>query len=223
MSVISTPDNQSPRDAIEAPGQTTKDRLLDAAETVFHDKGFSAARVSDIVDLAGVAQGTFYLHFRNKQAILVELIDGFFSRLVEETLGRHPVKEVTSPDDLGRQLNEMWKTLIATCRARPQLTRIVLVAPSALPPGEQGLLTGHFERIAAAVALYVKVAAEAGHAKPLAPDLFGWVIVGLVERAIYYAVFVDPGADIEELARDLTAFELSGLLSDTGEREADHD
>ena len=77
-----------------------KRRLLDAAEIVFNDKGYQGARVSDIVGQAGAAQGSFYLHFENKRAVYLELIDGFFSHLMDETLGQYPAAQIKMPADM---------------------------------------------------------------------------------------------------------------------------
>jgi TetR/AcrR family fatty acid metabolism transcriptional regulator len=57
-------------------------RILDAAVTVFARKGYFAARVSDVAKKAGVADGTIYLYFRNKEDILVRLFDGVMSEHV---------------------------------------------------------------------------------------------------------------------------------------------
>jgi TetR/AcrR family transcriptional regulator, fatty acid metabolism regulator protein len=50
-------------------------RILEAAVWVFARKGYFAARVSEIASRAGVADGTIYLYFRNKEDILVSLFD----------------------------------------------------------------------------------------------------------------------------------------------------
>ncbi|HSB60979.1 MAG TPA: TetR/AcrR family transcriptional regulator [Vicinamibacteria bacterium] len=50
-------------------------RILEAAVKVFARKGYFAARVSEIARRAGVADGTIYLYFRNKEDILVKLFD----------------------------------------------------------------------------------------------------------------------------------------------------
>ena len=59
-------------------------RILEAAVGVFARKGYFAARVSDIAKRAGVADGTIYLYFRNKEDILVRLFDEVMSEHVEE-------------------------------------------------------------------------------------------------------------------------------------------
>jgi TetR/AcrR family acrAB operon transcriptional repressor len=44
----------------------TRDRLLDAAELVFAEKGVSRTSLSDIAEAAGVSRGAIYWHFKNK-------------------------------------------------------------------------------------------------------------------------------------------------------------
>jgi len=57
-------------------------RILEAAISVFARKGYFAARVSDVAKKAGVADGTIYLYFQNKEDILVRLFDEVMSEHV---------------------------------------------------------------------------------------------------------------------------------------------
>lgn len=50
-------------------------RILEAAVKVFARRGYFGARVAEIAKRAGVADGTIYLYFRNKEDILVSLFD----------------------------------------------------------------------------------------------------------------------------------------------------
>ncbi len=56
-------------------GARTAAKLRAAAREVFGQRGFAAARVEDIVAVAGVSHGTFYTYFENKSAALDALID----------------------------------------------------------------------------------------------------------------------------------------------------
>lgn len=55
------------------PAEVRKEQLLKAARTVLAKKGFAQMRVSDIVEKAGMSQGSFYLHFSSKDAVVAEL------------------------------------------------------------------------------------------------------------------------------------------------------
>lgn len=59
---------------VTARGQQTRQNLLDAAEAVFGEVGFERASITALTRRAGVAQGTFYVYFPDKQSIFVELV-----------------------------------------------------------------------------------------------------------------------------------------------------
>ncbi len=50
-------------------------RILDASLDVFSQKGFSEAKISEIAEVAGVADGTIYLYFKNKDDLLISLFE----------------------------------------------------------------------------------------------------------------------------------------------------
>jgi TetR/AcrR family fatty acid metabolism transcriptional regulator len=49
--------------------------ITEAAIEVFADKGFHQARISDIAKRAGVADGTIYLYFKNKEDLLLSIFE----------------------------------------------------------------------------------------------------------------------------------------------------
>ena len=57
-------------------GAATQARLVSAAATVFAESGYNAARISDMVRLAGISQGNFYRHFQSKDEILLAVLEG---------------------------------------------------------------------------------------------------------------------------------------------------
>jgi len=75
-----------------------RDLIVEAAVQVFAEKGFHQARISDIATRAGVADGTIYLYFKNKEDLLLsifeekmdELLDGMHAALdgIEDPLDR---------------------------------------------------------------------------------------------------------------------------------------
>lgn len=54
--------------------EKTRADLLDAAERVIARKGYHDTRIADIATDADVGLGTFYLHFKTKNEIFIELI-----------------------------------------------------------------------------------------------------------------------------------------------------
>jgi AcrR family transcriptional regulator len=56
--------------------------ILAAALDEFSARGFAAARLDDVAKRAGVAKGTIYLHFRDKETLFQELIRSALSPFV---------------------------------------------------------------------------------------------------------------------------------------------
>ncbi len=77
-------------------------RILDAAVAVFADKGFFNSRISDIADRAGVADGTVYLYFKNKEEILMTAINTAFDAFMIHA--RTEVEKLPSPAQRLRRL-----------------------------------------------------------------------------------------------------------------------
>jgi len=48
--------------------------ILEAALTVFAEEGFAAARLDHVAEKAGVAKGTIYLHFKDKQDLFEQMV-----------------------------------------------------------------------------------------------------------------------------------------------------
>ncbi|MGH8456595.1 MAG: TetR/AcrR family transcriptional regulator [Stenotrophobium sp.] len=60
----------------------TREKLLDAGCALVHTQAFASLRIDDIVEQAGVAKGTFYLHFPDRTAFLVDLHRRFHDEIM---------------------------------------------------------------------------------------------------------------------------------------------
>jgi AcrR family transcriptional regulator len=59
----------------QARAERTRSALLRGARAVFEERGFLDAKISEICDRAGVAYGSFYTHFADKDAVFAELVE----------------------------------------------------------------------------------------------------------------------------------------------------
>lgn len=60
-----------------------KDRIVTAAIEVFIEKGIEKTKISDIVKLAGIAQGTFYLYFPSKLSVMPAIAEVMMERMIQ--------------------------------------------------------------------------------------------------------------------------------------------
>src|SRR6202007_1351761 len=71
------------------PKPSHREKLLHVGMQVVHERGFAGASVRDIVQAAGVPQGSFTNHFTSKEAFGLEVLELYFARgseLMRETL-----------------------------------------------------------------------------------------------------------------------------------------
>jgi AcrR family transcriptional regulator len=102
--------------------EVRKKQILDAAQDVFASRGYHGTSVSDLVEAAGVARGTFYLYFPSKAAIFQELVEDLLQQLrasirgVDTRPGAAPIPE---------QLRATVQRVLETLAANRALCRIL--------------------------------------------------------------------------------------------------
>jgi AcrR family transcriptional regulator len=64
-------------------GRRTREALLDAGELVADSRGLSGLSVAAVVGQAGVAKGTFYVYFPDREAFVDALHQRFYARVSE--------------------------------------------------------------------------------------------------------------------------------------------
>ena len=85
---------------IEKNKEEKRERLLASATALFAEKNFNNTSISDIVNKARVAKGTFYLYFKDKYDIRNQIVQEISTDLFDEAmkeLKKHPV--ITHFDD----------------------------------------------------------------------------------------------------------------------------
>ncbi|WP_395701585.1 TetR/AcrR family transcriptional regulator [Aquabacterium sp.] len=81
--------------------------LLDAALSLFVEKGFAASRAEEVAARAGVSKGTLYLYFPSKEELLKAVIAHCLSERIAE--GAAKAADFTGPAaDLLRDLLAQW-------------------------------------------------------------------------------------------------------------------
>ena len=99
-------------------------QIIDAAVIVIAENGYHQAQVSKIAKQAGVADGTIYLYFKNKEDILISVFNEKMAVFVE-SLQDIIEKGSTSKDKLSRMIENHFNVL-ATDRYLATVTQLEL-------------------------------------------------------------------------------------------------
>src|SRR4051812_26708904 len=100
-----------------------REAILSAALDEFSARGFAATRLDDVARHAGVAKGTIYLHFRDKEALFQELIRAELSPFVGTI--EAVLKGDVSSRALAEQVVELFVVQVYGTR-RKDVIRLVL-------------------------------------------------------------------------------------------------
>ncbi|MBP1947720.1 TetR/AcrR family transcriptional regulator [Virgibacillus litoralis] len=80
-------------------------QIIEAAVETIADNGYHASQVSKIAKKAGVADGTIYLYFKNKEDILVSVFEEKMGQFIEQIASS--INEKQNADEKLRTLIEM--------------------------------------------------------------------------------------------------------------------
>ncbi len=133
----------------------TKQKIFDAATKVVGKHGYADASVARITEQAGVAQGTFYNHFANRQ----ELLDQLLPTLGLEML--HFIRARTGTAHAAREEIERFGAFFDFILEVPEFLRILNEAEVFAPIGYQK----HLDNVSTA---YVRILRRARHAGDIA-------------------------------------------------------
>lgn len=126
------------RPRLDPKEKATPERLLDAAEEVFAERGFSAARLADIARAAGIGRSSLLYHFASKEALYAASVERSVLAMTEAL-----ARALGADEAWPRGLVILAEALAELLARRPALARIVLrelIAGDG--PGRRLLLAG---------------------------------------------------------------------------------
>ena len=159
----------------------TRGSLKAAARQCFADQGYAATQVGDIARRAGVAHGTFYVHFQTKEQLTDELLAEFNRALVERLEKAWQKHASQAPPVLAERLAETcldhWtreRELLAAFAERAGAQASLSTLRDGISPPVAGFLVEHLRAVAALAG------GELEDAELVAQALLGmWMRIGL--------------------------------------------
>jgi len=172
----------------EARSAARREAILAAALDEFSQQGFEAARLDDVAKRAGIAKGTIYLYFRDKEALFQELIRTMLTPVVGtiEALGQADIPIELLADRIADLfVREVYET------RRKDVIRLMLAEGRRFPHIAEFYYREVLSRVIAAVRGVLARGAERGEVPAglvdfpqiiAAPGLVAIVWSGLFER-----------------------------------------
>jgi TetR/AcrR family fatty acid metabolism transcriptional regulator len=193
-------------------------QILTAAIRVFAERGFSQSTISQIAQEAGVADGTIYLYFKNKDDILVQ----FYERMTEIVSNRF-WEAVNSGKNAVEQLYNLIHAHLALFQSEP-FGAVVYQSETHL---QWRLVQEPIRRMSK---MYRDVIARIVDQGQKEGTMRGDLYVGLVKRLINGAVdevintWIHTGRDhdLAAMAEPLVSLFIHGIGTPQGQKNVSH-
>lgn len=190
--------------------QERRQQILEAALTVFTQKGYHATNVSDVAAQAGVSQGTIYWYFDSKDALFQAAILFAFEGFGEQALGGL------------QQLSTAAEKLQAIARAMEDfsdmaegLFMLFLGYWASSDRREESAqvwvdLLSQYKDVVAAI---VQEGVDSGEFRAVDAGALVWALLAAYDGLAAYDMFV-PDLDLKRVSRAFVDTLLRGLLND---------
>jgi AcrR family transcriptional regulator len=185
--------------------------ILKAAEELFGRKGYHQTSIEEIADLAEVSTGSVYFYFKNKEELLIKLMQEIGHDL-RKSLGEQFQKTNFSLDGF-RVIS--FGFLADFCLHYPE--KIAIFFRESV--GQSMEVEEQRKQVFVKLTMDIKDAVikiSNGQGKhfltDLSPELIAVCIVGIYERiACYYLLWQDRSADVMQMAKESASFMLGGV------------
>ena len=185
----------------------TRGRLLRGARELFAERGLSRVTSHDIARRAGVAAGTFYLHFDDKESIFREIVLDTIAVLQKELQ-----RSMEDADDARVGIRAQAEALMDFAEANRNLVLIVFGPDSAIA----GLESDVLDFMAAHVAEVLERRAAAGEVgTDLDPVVTAQALVGMSARVVAWWIEDPSRATRDAVIDTLTNIQIGGTIPPT--------
>jgi TetR/AcrR family transcriptional regulator len=152
---------------------STREQILAAAEAVFSQKGYAAARLEDVARRVGIRRASLVYYFRDKQ----QLYDAVLTSVFQELLNR--LQQAVGGLEVGPERIEaavtVWVDYVAS---RPTMARLLLREVADATSERQPAVVEHARPILAALDHVIREGQEKGIFQPLDPIHLASTIAG---------------------------------------------
>ena len=188
---------------------------MECAKRTFASRGYYSTSISEIVQQAGVARGTFYQHFDNKLHIFESILDSFIESLREcvQPISLSP----EAPSPIAQVRGNLHRVFDLVLGER-DLTLILLhqMHHSSSPDlALKSYLNDFYRRVADTIERSLNLGVAMKLVRPCNTRLTAYSIIGAVKEVVYQITSSkDPHPPVDELVQELMDFGMEGILAE---------
>ncbi|RJP28642.1 MAG: TetR/AcrR family transcriptional regulator [Actinobacteria bacterium] len=182
--------------------ENTRNALLEAALRVLSEKGLAGTRVSMIVKESGYSQGTFYVYFENKEAILYEIVSPVLDKLYEVAMG------FWEKGELYESVRHAIRSYLVVYSENADVMRILVEGAASKDKALERLYMDTRRRFQQRIHRYLTAASKNGQTEDIDLEVAAFALGSMVDSFAYWFYVMQPkhkrSMDIDQVSTTLT-------------------
>jgi TetR/AcrR family fatty acid metabolism transcriptional regulator len=170
-----------------------RERILDAAFTVFSRRGYRHAGVDEVGRQADTSKGGIYFHFPTKESLFLELLRTTAERLVGKV--ERSIAEVADPID---RADVALRTVLSVFAGHRTMARLFLIDAVGAGDEFQAELQRLHERFSGLIAEQLDAAVDEGIIEPLDTRVAGMAWFGALNEVVTRWLMTEPHGRLED-------------------------
>ena len=187
-----------------------KKMVVRCAKAVFSQKGYYQASISDIIQRADIARGTFYLYFQSKRDVFNSILDELAMDL-EGVIKQIDLDPSAPPLE---QLRSILRSIIMLALEDRDMTQIVLSRAGGLDSEFDGKLREFYATVRGTIESALQRGIEHGLVRECNTKVMACCVLGCLKEVVNH-IFSDAEAisELDHILDEVLNFGLQGVLT----------
>jgi AcrR family transcriptional regulator len=190
--------------------QARQREIIDCAKEVFAEHGYHTASISEIITRAGIARGTFYLYFTNKQTVFDSILDEALCELRARITPIEVDSRDAEPPQI--QLRQNLVRVLDYVLSDRSLTQILLNHKQSPQAEVAERVNVFFTDVTDLISSSLQHGIAMKLIRPCQTELVAAALVGAVRGVIEYFLNQDQKPDIPRIVDELITFVLRSVF-----------
>jgi TetR/AcrR family fatty acid metabolism transcriptional regulator len=186
--------------------ELTRERILEAAEKLFAEKGFHETAMDEIVRASKVSKGGVYFHFPSKEELFFALLDK-----LAEALQREVQREIARRRGAVAKIQGALEVVLRTLTSQRHLAQIILRQGHGLGPSFERKRLEIYSRFARLIKENLDEALAEGSIPPINTEITAYAWLGAINELVLRWIYTGQPDPLTQTLPTLQELFLRGI------------
>jgi TetR/AcrR family transcriptional regulator, fatty acid metabolism regulator protein len=186
--------------------ELTRERILEAAERLFAEKGFHETAMDEIVRASKVSKGGVYFHFPSKEDLFFALLDK-----LADALQREVQREIARRRGAVAKIQGALEVVLRTLTSQRHLAQIILRQGHGLGPSFERKRLEIYSRFARLIKENLDEALAEGSIPPINTEITAYAWLGAINELVLRWIYTGQPDPLTQTLPTLQELFLRGI------------